>query len=82
MFYILIFSLMAVLLVFAFLSTVSRRRRNLAREEGHVSHSETHAVHGETHAMHGETHAHGDDATRRNRKAKRAQSQHDRRKRH
>ena len=75
MFYVLIFSLMAVLLVVAFLSSVSRRRRNLAREEGHTSHSEEHA-------MHGESRVHSEDSTRRNRKAKRAQSQHDRRKRH
>jgi len=61
MFYILIFSLLAVLLVVAGITSMSRRRRNLAREEVHTTHG---------------------DAGRRNQKAKRAQSQHDRRKRH
>jgi hypothetical protein len=72
MFYVLIFSLAAVLLVVAGLTTMSRRRKNLAAEEAHGTGSPTHAAHG--------THTEG--AGRRNRKAKRAQSQHDRRKRH
>ena len=61
MFYILIFSLLAVVLVVAGITSMSRRRKNLAREEVHTTHS---------------------DASRQNRKAKRAQSKHDRRKRH
>ncbi len=61
MFYILIFSLLAVVLVFAGITTMTRRRNNLAREDVHTTHS---------------------DAGRRTRKAKRTQSQHDRRKRH
>jgi hypothetical protein len=61
MFYILIFSLLAVVLVVGGIAGMNRRRNNLEREEGHTTHR---------------------DASRRNRKAKRAQSQHDRRKRH
>jgi len=75
MFYVLIFSLAAVLLVIAGLTTMSRRRKNLAAEEAHGTESPTHAAP----AAHG---THADTAGRRNRKAKRAQSQHDRRKRH
>jgi hypothetical protein len=70
MFYVIIFSLAAVLLVVAFLTALSRRRRNLA--EGDAQVSPTHGTHG----------AHPDAAKRRSRKAKRAQSKHDRRKRH
>lgn len=73
MFYVIIFSLAAVLLVVAFAAAVSRRRKNLAAEE--VQSSPTHTPH----AAHG---THADASGRRNRKAKRAQSQHDRRKRH
>jgi len=61
MFYVLIFSLLAVVLVVGGLTTMSRRRRSMELEEEHASRS---------------------DAGRRVRKAKRAQSQHDRRKRH
>ncbi len=75
MFYVLIFSLAAVLLVVAGLTTMGRRRRNLRAEEAHAAHGEGH----EAHAGHG---PHPDAAARRNRKAKRAQSQHDRRRRH
>jgi hypothetical protein len=75
MFYVLIFSLAAVLLVVAFLTAVSRRRRNLAAEEARGTASATHSPY----AAHG---THADAAGRRNRKAKRAQSKHDRRKRH
>ena len=35
-FYVLIFSLLAVVLVVAFVSTVTRRRRELAREEAEM----------------------------------------------
>ncbi len=69
MFYVLIFSLAAVLLVVAGLTTMSRRRRNLRAEESHAAHGEGHGPH-------------ADAAARRNRKAKRAQSRHDRRQRH
>ena len=75
MFYVLIFSLAAVLLVVAGLTTVSRRRKNLGAEEALGTASATHSPH----AAHG---SHADAAGRRNRKAKRAQSKHDRRKRH
>ena len=73
MFYVIIFSLAAVLLVVAGLTAMSRRRRDRAAEE--MQGSPTHAPR----APHG-THAGATD--RRTRKAKRAQSQHDRRKRH
>jgi hypothetical protein len=62
--------LAAVLLVVAFLTAMSRRRKNLAEEDAQVT--PTHAAHA----------PHPDAARRRGRKAKRAQSQHDRRKRH
>jgi hypothetical protein len=75
MFYVLIFSLAAVVLVVAGLTTMSRRRKNLASEEARGAGSPTHAAY----AAHGTP---ADAAGRRNRKAKRAQSQHDRRKRH
>ena len=68
MFYVLIFGLLAVLLVVAFFATRSRRRREMASEEGHVAHPGTH------HATH--------DDGRRATKAKRTQSRRDRRKRH
>jgi len=61
MFYILIFSLLAVVLVIGGITGMNRRRRSLEREEGHTTRN---------------------DARRRNRKMKRAQSRHDRRKRH
>ena len=72
MFYVLIFSLAAVILVIAFATAVTRRRRSLGSEEAQVG---TGAGHG-THA------GHADAAGRKNRKAKRAQSRHDRRQRH
>ena len=75
MFYVLIFSLAAVLLIVAFVTTMSRRRRSMGAEEAHVTSVDGHS----SHAAHG---THPDSAGRRNRKAKRAQSQHDRRKRH
>jgi len=61
MFYILIFSLLAVVLVIGGITAMNRRRRSLERDEGHTTRS---------------------DASRRNRKMKRAQSRHDRRQRH
>jgi hypothetical protein len=66
MFYVLIFSLLAVVLVFAGISAMTRRRRRWEGEEAYETHPNP---------------THG-DAARRNRKAKRAQSRHDRRKRH
>jgi hypothetical protein len=75
MFYVLVFSLLAVVLVVAALTTRSRRRKNL--ETGEI-HATSGAGHG-SRATHG---THRDAAGRRNRKAKRVQSQHDRRKRH
>jgi hypothetical protein len=75
MFYVLIFSLAAVILVIAFVITVTRRRRTLGAEEAHVSSGDGHSVH----TAHG---THPDAAERRNRKAMRSQSRHDRRKRH
>jgi len=75
MFYVLIFSLAAVLLIVAGLTTMSRRRRSLRAEDVHATSVDGHS----THAAHG---PHPDASGRRNRKAKRAQSQHDRRKRH
>ena len=65
MFYIILFSALAVLLVVAGVTVMSRRRTELQ-----IAESETHG--------HGGT----SDATRRNRKAQRAQSRHDRRRRH
>ncbi len=65
MFYIILFSALAVLLVVAGLTVLSRRRTALS-----IAESETHG--------HGST----SDAARRTRKAQRAQSSHDRRKRH
>jgi len=62
--------------VVAGVTAMSRRRRSLRAEEAHagsvVDGHSTHAAHG----------THPDQTGRRNRKAKRAQSQHDRRKRH
>jgi hypothetical protein len=72
MFYVLIFSLAAVVLIVAFFTAMSRRRRTMRGEEAPVGGHSTHAAHG----------THPDAAGRRNRKAKRTQSQHDRRKRH
>jgi hypothetical protein len=77
-FYVLVFSLLAVVLVLAGITTMSRCRRSLAEEEAHATNGEGSPVHS-THAAHGN---HPDAIERRNRRAKRAQSQHDRRKRH
>jgi hypothetical protein len=67
-FYVIVFSILAVLLVVAGLTVTLRRRKALEVEESHAGH----ASHG------GSTSA----ADRQKRKAQRAQSQHDRRKRH
>ncbi len=75
MFYVLIFSLLAVVLVVTALTTRSRRRRNL--ETGKVG-----ATAGDGHGSRANHGTHPDAAGRRNRKAKRVQSQHARRKRH
>jgi hypothetical protein len=75
MFYVVIFSLAAVLLIVAGVTTMSRRRRSLRAEETNSVSVDGHS----THVAHG---THPDASGRRNRKAKRAQSQHDRRKRH
>jgi hypothetical protein len=75
MFYVLIFSLAAVLLIVVFFAAMSRRRRTMRGEEvpvGVGGGSSMHAAHG----------SHPNEAARRNRKAKRSQSKHDRRKRH
>jgi Flp pilus assembly protein TadB len=74
MFYVLIFSLAAVILIVAFFTAMSRRRRTMRGEDMSVG-----ASSGQTaHIAHG---THPNDAARKNRKAKRSQSQHDRRKR-
>ena len=78
MFYVLVFGLLAVVLVVAALTTMSRRRRSFTAEESHAAYGAAGPTHRAS-APHG---THADAAERRNRKAKRAQSQHDRRKRH
>jgi hypothetical protein len=75
MFYVLIFSIAAVILIIAFFTAVSRRRRTMRSDEVSVSTGSG----GPAHVAHG---AHPNEAARRNRKAKRSQSKHDRRKRH
>jgi hypothetical protein len=77
-FYVLVFSLLAVVLVVAVLTTVARRRRGLAAGDPRARHGAADATK-RVQAPHG---THPDAAERRNRKAKRVQSQHDRRKRH
>jgi hypothetical protein len=62
MFYILIFSLLAVLLVVSGVIAMSRRHKNLEHADRHIATTT--------------------DKTRRKRKEQRAQSRHDRRKRH
>jgi hypothetical protein len=65
MFYIIIFALLAVLLVVAGLTVLSRRRTQLRTAESQA-----------------QGHTGASDSARRKRKAERAQSRHDRRKRH
>jgi len=76
MFYVLIFSLLAVVLVVGGLTTMNRRRHNLATDEGptngHRGLTTDSRVGHTTHS----------DADRRNRKEKRVQSRNARRKRH
>ena len=74
MFYVLIFSLLAVVLVVAFASMVTKRPRTMAYEEEPVHHAGS--------ANHSAHHSPTSSSARRNRKAQRAQSRHDRRKRH
>lgn len=74
MFYVLIFSLAAVILIFAFVSMVMKRRRTMEYGDEPVSHA------GSSH--HASGHPSTSSSARRNRKAQRAQSRHDRRKRH
>jgi hypothetical protein len=64
MFYVIIFGILAILLVVAGLTAMSRRGRQPSSSGG------------------SQTHRSGQDTNRRNQKAARAQSQHDRRKRH
>ncbi len=71
MFYVLIFSILAVLLVVVGITTYSRRHKALEHEEAHGAHGDA------THS--GSIH---NDSARRQRKAKRTQSKHDRRQRH
>jgi hypothetical protein len=66
MFYVLIFSILAVVLVVGGITTMTRRRRALETDDANISTG----------------HSHHSDARRRTRNAKRAQSRHDRRKRH
>jgi hypothetical protein len=75
MFYVLIFSVAAVILIVAFFTAMARRRRTMRGEDvsfGAGGGAPTLAAHG----------THPNEAARRNRKAKRSQSKHDRRKRH
>jgi hypothetical protein len=76
MFYILIFSLLAVVLVVGGITTMNRRRHNLATDEGETT------VSADGRTIHSQVgHTTHTDADRRNRKAKRAQSRKARRKR-
>ena len=75
MFYILIFGILAVVLVVAGITAATARRRRYESDVVSTSHPGKATVHhGGTAAQH--------NASRKNRKAKRAQSQHDRRKHH
>ena len=74
MFYVLIFSLAAVILIFAFVSMRTKRRRTMEYGEEPASHAGS--------AHHSSKNSATSSSARRNRKAQRAQSRHDRRKRH
>jgi hypothetical protein len=77
MFYIVIFSVLAVVLVVGGISTMKGRRQNPEREEGQVTPS------GEGRTAHSQVgHTTHNGADRRDRKAKRVQSRNARRKRH
>jgi hypothetical protein len=77
MFYILIFSILAVVLVVGGLTTMNRRRHSLVTDESRTTQSH------EGPPTHGQVgHTIRSDASRSNRKAKRVQSRNARRKRH
>jgi hypothetical protein len=77
MFYVLIFSLLAVVLVVGGLSTMNRRRQSPGTDESQIGYDD------EGRTTHGQVgHTTHTDASRRTRKAKRLQSRHGRRKRH
>jgi hypothetical protein len=78
MFYVLVFSLLAVVLVVAGLSLMSRRRSGFTAGQGRAAHGAASPAQA-AHVTHGPWPG---ASERRTRKAKRAQSQHDRRKRH
>jgi hypothetical protein len=69
MFYVLIFSLLAAVLVVGGITGMTRRRRTLEADEANMNTGHT-------------GHSYNGDARRHTRSAKRAQSRHDRRKRH
>jgi hypothetical protein len=75
MFYVLIFSLLAAVLVVGGITGMTRRRRTLEADEANMNTGHT----GHTGHM---GHSYNGDARRHTRSAKRAQSRHDRRKRH
>ena len=74
MFYVLIFSIAAVILIVAFVSMVTKRRRSMRYGDDAVTHPGS--------AGHSSGHTSRSSSARRNTKAQRAQSRHDRRKRH
>jgi len=79
MFYVLIFGALAVVLVVSFF--VTRSRRQSPSFEGYSDdHPQSAAMSGPSH--NGPVHHPPNEAQRRKRKAERAQSRHDRRKRH
>ena len=79
MFYVLVFGLLAIVLVVAFFVTWSRRNSPSYDGQSGGNSSST-ASAGVTHST--QTHHATSDAARKKRKAERAQSRHDRRKRH
>jgi hypothetical protein len=68
MFYVLVFGILAVVLIVGFFAARSRRQQGWEDWDEEQEHTHSQAAHS--------------DAARRSRKAKRSQSQHDRRKRH
>jgi len=78
MFYVLIFGLLAVVLVVSFFVTRSRRQRP---SFGGYSGEGSHAAAAPGSAHNGRVHHAASEVKRKNRKAERAQSRHDRRKR-
>ena len=68
MFYVLVFGILAVVLIVGFFATRSRRQQGWEDWDEEQEHTHSQSAHS--------------DAAHRSRKAKRAQSQHDRRKRH